>query len=193
MNVRQRCPWAEGDTLMEQYHDTEWGVPVHDDRKLFEFMVLDLFQSGLSWRTILYKRAAFDSAFAHFDIARVAAFDESDKARLMSDAGIVRNRLKVDAAITNARQILKIQEKYGSLDRYLWGIVGSKTRVGTHTDNRHIPATTDDGIAMSRALKSEGFRFMGPVVTYAFMQGAGLVNDHLVSCFRYKELAEQAK
>jgi DNA-3-methyladenine glycosylase I len=183
-----RCDWASGDPLMERYHDTEWGVPLHDNRKLFEFMVLDLFQSGLSWRTILHKRAAFDAAFDHFEVEKVARYGASDEARLMADAGIVRNRLKIEAAIHNARQVLVVTEQYGSLDRYLWDMVGGEPLRTNYRDGQDIPATSDESIRMSKTLKADGFKFMGPVVCYAFMQGAGLVNDHLVGCFRHSEL-----
>jgi len=183
-----RCSWAVGDPIMEDYHDTEWGVPLHDDRKLFEFIVLDLFQSGLSWRTILHKRAAFDAAFAHFEVDQIASFDDQDVARLMNDTGIVRNRLKVAATIANAKAVLKIRQSAGSLDHFLWALSDGNPVVNRFEAGNDVPAATEESTVMSRALKQEGMAFLGPVVCYAFMQGAGFVNDHLVSCFRYKEL-----
>jgi DNA-3-methyladenine glycosylase I len=184
-----RCGWVGSDPLMIRYHDEEWGVPVHDDRKLFEFMVLDAFQAGLSWRIILNKRAGFDTAFRHFEPAVVAAMTPGDVERLMQDTAIVRNRRKIEATISNARAVVNIQQDFGSLDQYLWSMVNGHTVVGSHESLDGVPATSQMSDDMSAALKGRGLRFFGSTVCYAFIQGAGLVNDHLVSCFRYREIA----
>ncbi len=183
-----RCSWPGNDPLYIEYHDREWGVPLHDDRRHFEAIVLDGFQAGLSWLTILRKRENFRRAFAHFDPEEVARFDEARKARLMQDRGIVRNRMKIEAAVENARAFLKIQEKFGSFDAYIWQFVGGKPRVNRWRTWEEIPASTPESEAMSRALREWGFRFVGPTICYAYMQAAGMVNDHVVDCFRYKEL-----
>jgi DNA-3-methyladenine glycosylase I len=186
----ERCAWVGNDPLMIAYHDTEWGVPVHDDRKLFEYLVLDAFQAGLSWRIILNKRAGFDAAFEHFEPAKVAQFGPPDIDRLMSDTSIVRNRRKIEATIANALLVIKIQKDYGSLGAFLWGPSnGQAISCGYETSNL-VPTTTKASDEMSKRLKDYGFKFFGPTVCYAFMQGAGFVNDHLRSCFRYSELAE---
>ncbi len=177
---------------MIQYHDTEWGVPVHDDRKLFEFLVLDAAQAGLSWRTILYKRENYRLAFADFDPAKVARFGESDIQRLLNDSGIVRNRLKVSAAVQNARSFLEIQEKFGSFDAYIWQFVDGRTIHNHFESFSQIPSRSPESDAMSKDLKAHGFAFVGSVICYAFMQAAGMVNDHLLSCFRYSELLNSA-
>jgi DNA-3-methyladenine glycosylase I len=164
-------------------------VPVHDDRKLFEFMVLDAFQAGLSWRTILHKRASFRRAFHDFDPARVAGYGERDVARLLADAGIVRNRQKVAAAIANAGLFLEVQREHGSFDAYIWDLAGGRTRQNSYRIERRIPARTKQSDAMSKALKARGFKFVGSTICYAFMQAAGMVNDHIVGCFRHAEVA----
>lgn len=187
--MSQRCPWAQGDPLMEQYHDTEWGVPLRDDRKLYEFLVLDAAQAGLSWRTILYKRAGYQRAFAAFDPAVVAGYGEADTTRLLADPGIVRNRLKVAAAIRAARLVLEVQRERGSLSSYLWQFSGGAPIVHTYTVLGQLLATSGESDAMSKALKARGFTFVGSTICYAFMQAAGMVNDHLVSCPRHGELA----
>ncbi|HXK60888.1 MAG TPA: DNA-3-methyladenine glycosylase I [Acidobacteriota bacterium] len=192
MTVSARCPWPGDDPLMIQYHDTEWGVPVHDDRKLFEFLVLDAAQAGLSWRTILYKRENYRLAFADFDPAKVARFGESDIQRLLNDSGIVRNRLKVSAAVQNARSFLEIQEKFGSFDAYIWQFVDGRTIHNHFESFSQIPSRSPESDAMSKDLKAHGFAFVGSVICYAFMQAAGMVNDHLLSCFRYSELLNSA-
>jgi DNA-3-methyladenine glycosylase I len=187
--MTKRCDWVpKQDPLYVAYHDEEWGVPVHDDRRLFELLTLEGAQAGLSWSTILKKRAGYRKAFADFDPASVARFDAVTVERLLQDPGIVRNRLKVESAVANARAVLSVQEELGSLDAYLWGFVG-----GSPTQNRwrtiaEIPAETPESRALSKDLKRRGFRFVGPTVCYAFMQAAGLVNDHIVSCFRFREL-----
>ena len=183
-----RCTWADGDTLMAEYHDGEWGVPVHDDRKLFEFLVLDAMQAGLSWLIVLRKRESFRRAFADFDPERVAAFAEADVERLLADPGIVRNRLKVHAAIGNAKAFLEVQREFGSFDRYIWQFVGGRPLVNRLQSLNHIPATSKESDAMSKDMKRRGFTFCGSTICYAFMQAAGLVNDHLVTCFRHREV-----
>src|SRR4051794_29365268 len=173
---------------MIAYHDTEWGVPVHDDRHLFEFLVLEGAQAGLSWSTILNKRQGYRSAFAGFDIARVAQFDASDVARLMSDPNIVRNRLKISSAIGNAQAALAVQDEAGSLDAYLWDLAGGRTRRNRWRTAVDVPASTAESDAMSKALRKRGFRFVGSTICYAFMQATGMVDDHLVGCFRHGAL-----
>lgn len=173
---------------MVVYHDEEWGVPVHDDRTLFEFLLLDSFQAGLSWAVILRKRASFRAAFADFDPARVAAFGDADVERLLADAGIVRNRQKVNATISNAAAFLEVQEEFGSFDRFIWRFVGGAPIQNGWRAMHEIPAATAESETMSRDLKQRGFRFVGPTICYAFMQGAGLVNDHVVHCFRHREI-----
>jgi DNA-3-methyladenine glycosylase I len=186
-----RCEWAQGlDPLYLRYHDEEWGVPSHDDRHLFEMLVLEGAQAGLSWATILRKRERYRHAFAGFDPARVARFDRQRVERLLQDPGIVRNRAKVEAAVANARATLEARREFGSLDAYLWGLVGGKPKRNGWRTLAEIPAETEVSASMSKDLKRRGFRFVGPTVCYAFMQAVGMVNDHAVSCFRYVELAE---
>jgi DNA-3-methyladenine glycosylase I len=187
--VQIRCEWVPtGDPLYAAYHDEEWGVPSHEDSHLYEMLTLEGAQAGLSWATILRKREGYRSAFAGFDATAVARFGPADVERLLDDAGIVRNRLKVESAIVNARCVLVVQEELGSLDAYLWGFVGGEPLVGRWRTLGEIPAETAESRAMSRDLKRRGFRFVGPTVCYAFMQATGLVNDHVVSCFRFGEL-----
>jgi len=188
----KRCGWAAGDALYLEYHDKEWGVPVHDDRLLFEFLILEGAQAGLSWATILRKRANYRIAFDNFDYEKVARYSEGKIAELLQDKGIVRNKLKVRAAVVNAQAVLEIREEYGSFDRYIWQFVG-----GTPIQNRwrnlsEIPATTEESDAMSRDLKKRGFKFVGSTICYAFMQAVGMVNDHLVDCFRHPEIVKLA-
>jgi DNA-3-methyladenine glycosylase I len=172
-----------------RYHDEEWGVPVHDDRRQFEFLVLEGAQAGLSWSTILNKRAGYREAFADFDAERVARFNKRSVERLMGFAGIVRNRLKIESAITNARCFLAVQDEVGSFDDYLWAFVGGKPIVNRWTDMKQLPATSAESDALSKDLKMRGFKFVGSTIMYAHMQATGMVNDHLVSCFRYKTCA----
>ena len=183
-----RCDWAVGHPLLAEYHDREWGVPVHDDRKLFEFLVLDAFQAGLSWLTILKKRENFRKAFDGFDPERICRYDERKVQRLLQDSGIIRNRLKVAATVGNARCFLQVQEEFGSFDRYIWQFTGGRTRVNAFESQDRIPARTRESEAMSRSLRKRGFRFVGPTICYAFMQAAGMVNDHLTGCFRYRQV-----
>ena len=182
MRPPTRCPWAGTDPDYVRYHDDEWGVPVHDDRLLFEFLVLEGAQAGLSGLTILRKRAAYRTAFATFDAEAVARFGARDVRRLLADPGIVRNRLKVAAAIDNARAVLTLRERHDSLDRYLWQFVDGRPVQNRWSAIRQVPAETDASRAMSKALRAEGFRFVGPTTMYAFMQAMGLVNDHLTGC-----------
>ncbi|RMH62683.1 MAG: DNA-3-methyladenine glycosylase I [Calditrichaeota bacterium] len=187
----KRCDWVPaGDTLYEEYHDREWGVPVHDDRKLFEFLILETFQAGLSWRTVLYKRENFRRAFAGFDFEQVARFNEQDEERLRRDAGIIRNRLKIAAAVSNARAFLNIREKHGSFDAYIWTFV-ENTPIQNHWRTlREVPARTPLSDTISAELKKNGFKFVGSTVIYAHMQATGMVNDHTTDCFRHLPLAE---
>jgi DNA-3-methyladenine glycosylase I len=191
MTEISRCSWPGNDKLMIAYHDTEWGVPVHDDRKLFEFMVLDAFQAGLSWRTILHKRQNFRRAFADFNIREVARFDEKRYNQLLTDAGIIRNRAKIRATIDNAARFMEIQKEFGSFDRYIWRFTAGQTIVNRWKTLAEIPTRSPEAEAMSADLIQRGFRFVGPTICYAFMQAAGMVNDHLTSCFRWRELQEK--
>ena len=185
----ERCDWVpDADPLYVAYHDEEWGVPEHDDRRLFELLTLEGAQSGLSWSTILRKRDGYRRLFAGFDPAAVAAFDERRVEELLQDPAIVRNRRKVESTVTNAARVLDVQAEVGSLDAYLWSFVGREPIVGRWRTLAELPAETAESKAMSKDLKRRGFGFVGPTVCYAFMQAAGLVNDHVVSCFRYREL-----
>jgi DNA-3-methyladenine glycosylase I len=186
--TRTRCAWAGSDPIYIAYHDEEWGVPLHDDRGLFEFLVLEGAQAGLSWRTILGKRPRYRQVFARFDPRRVARFGARDVARLLADPGIVRNRLKVTAAIANAKAVLAVQREVGSLDRHLWSFVGGTPIQNRWRALRDVPAKTEEAVAMSRDLGRRGFRFVGPTICYALMQATGMVNDHTVDCFRHRQL-----
>ena len=183
----RRCHWPKID-LAIRYHDDEWGVPVHDDRKLFEFLVLDAFQAGLSWDTILRKRDHFRVAFDNFEAEVISRYDKQKVKALLKDAGIIRNRLKIHATIENARKFLEIQKDFGSFDHYIWQFVGGKPRINRRRSPRSIPARTRESDAMSEALKDRGFKFVGSTICYAFMQAAGMVNDHNVNCFRHSQL-----
>ncbi|MDH3943353.1 MAG: DNA-3-methyladenine glycosylase I [Anaerolineae bacterium] len=183
-----RCAWAGEDPLYIEYHDQEWGLPVHDDRLLFEFLILEGAQAGLSWITILKKRPAYRLAFDQFDPGLVARYDDSKIQELLSNPGIVRNKLKVNAAVTNAQAFLEVQSEFGSYDNYIWEFVGGKPQVNTWKSQSDIPAETAESLAMSKDLKKRGFKFVGPTICYAFMQAIGMVNDHTVDCFRYAEL-----
>jgi DNA-3-methyladenine glycosylase I len=190
--MKQRCPWAGDDPLYIEYHDNEWGVPSHDDRHLFAMLNLEGAQAGLSWITILRKRDHYRRAFADWDAAKIARFGQKDVARLMADAGIVRNRLKIHAVISNAMAFLKVQEEFGSFDRCLWQFVGGTPIQNRRRAMRTVPPRTPESDAMSRDLKQRGFRFVGSTICYAFMQAVGMVNDHLVTCFRYAELSRRS-
>jgi DNA-3-methyladenine glycosylase I len=185
---RRRCTWPTTE-LDIAYHDTEWGVPVHDDRVLFEFLILEGAQAGLSWSTILNKRENYRRAFARFDPVRVAKFTRADVARLMKDAGIVRNRLKIESTVSNARSFLSVQKEFGSFDAYLWRFVGGRPKVNRIRTLRQILPRTPESDALSKDLRLRGFRFVGSTICYAFMQAVGMVNDHLATCFRYRDLA----
>ncbi len=187
----QRCVWAGDDPLYVKYHDREWGVPLHNDRKLFEFLVLEGAQAGLSWITILRKRQNYQNAFDGFDAVKVARYGTERIAELLEDKGIVRNRLKVKAAVTNAAAFLKVQAEFGSFDSYIWRFVDGRPIVNGWTRMKEIPAKTAESVAMSRDLKGRGFKFVGPTICYAFMQATGMVNDHTIDCFRYRELLNQ--
>jgi DNA-3-methyladenine glycosylase I len=183
-----RCPWATNDPLYIRYHDEEWGVPVHDDQRLFEMLLLEGAQAGLSWITVLRKRESYRAAFAGFDPARVAQFKPPRVERLMNNPGIVRNQLKVQAAVTNADRFLKVQKEHGSFDAYLWAFVGGQPVVGGFQSMSDVPARTAVSDALSKDLRRRGFKFVGSTICYALMQAVGMVNDHLVSCFRYAQL-----
>jgi DNA-3-methyladenine glycosylase I len=183
---RVRC-FGEGDPLMAAYHDEEWGVPVHDDKRLFEILILDCFQAGLSWRIILNKRKHFRRAFCGFDAKKIARFNDEDVESLLSDPGIVRNRLKIQAAISNAQAYLDIQQTYGSFDHFIWGFTDYRTLKGPGAICwEEVPSSTPESDAMSEALKGHGFKFVGTTICYAFMQAVGMVDDHLVGCFKYR-------
>ncbi len=188
--MKNRCAWCGTDPLYSAYHDEEWGVPVHDDRKLFEFLVLEGAQAGLSWITILRRREHYRRAFDGFDFTRVARYTDDDISRLLADDRIIRNRLKVRAAVTNARCTLAVIEEFGSLDAYLWGFVGGEPVMNSWASLAEIPASTEASKEMSRELKKRGFSFVGPTICYAFMQAVGMVNDHTTDCFRYAEVKE---
>lgn len=184
--IQQRCTWPGEDELMIQYHDEEWGVPLHEDHKLFEFLILDTFQAGLSWRTILHKRENFRKAFANFDPVKIVQFDEEKIEELMQDAGIIRNRLKIKAAISNAKLFLGIQKEFGSFDQYIWQFTNGKTIQNNIQTIQDIPTHNAASDKMSKELKKRGFKFVGTTICYAFMQASGMINDHLTSCLQQK-------
>jgi DNA-3-methyladenine glycosylase I len=186
-----RCEWAGSDPLMIAYHDEEWGVPVHDDTELFEFLILEGAQAGLSWTTILNRREGYRQAFADFDIPKISSFSEKDFERLLQDPGIIRNKLKVRSAITNAQRVISIQEEFGSFAHYIWQFVDFQPVQNHFKKLADIPAFTDLSTTMSKDLKKRGFTFVGPTICYAYMQAVGMVNDHLTNCFRHKEILQQ--
>ncbi len=183
-----RCEWVSTDPFLIEYHDIEWGVPVHDDRILFEFLVLDAFQAGLSWSIILKKREGFRRAFKDFDPLKIARFNKSNVDRLLRDSGIIRNRLKIESTISNAKSFLDVRKEFGSFDEYIWQFVNHRTIQNRWRSMKDMPAKTEQSDSMSKDLKKRGFRFVGSTICYAFMQAAGMVNDHVVNCFRYKDL-----
>ena len=189
MNKLNRCPWARNE-LSVRYHDEEWGVPVHDDRTWFEFLILEGAQAGLSWDTILRKRERYRAVFDGFDPAKVARYGERKTKQLLADAGIVRNRLKIASAIGNAKAFLAVQREFGSFDAYVWRFTGGKPKVNRWREMKQVPARTEESDALSKDLLGRGFKFVGSTICYAMMQATGLVNDHLVSCFRYKKVGE---
>jgi len=187
MEIKNTCNWPGNDTLMMEYHDNEWGVPLHDDQKLFEFMVLDAFQAGLSWKTILHRREGFRKAFENFDPAKIAAYSEDKIQELMQDASIIRNQAKIRATVTNAQTFLKVQKEFGNFDKYIWQFTGGKTIHNELTDLKQTPAKSAESDAMSKDLIKRGFKFVGSTICYAFMQAAGMVNDHMVYCSRNQQ------
>lgn len=188
MNKTTRCPWTSDDDLMIEYHDKEWGVPVHNDRKLFEFLLLEGFQAGLSWKTILHKRKNFKKAFDNFDFNKIAKYDKRKINSLMKDASIIRNKMKIDAAVSNAKAFIQIRKEFGTFDNYIWSFVNYKPIVNKFKSLSELPARTELSDRISEDLKKRGFKFVGSTVIYAHMQATGMVNDHLISCFRYKQL-----
>ena len=191
MSEQRRCPWGTNPAMIT-YHDEEWGVPQHDDRVLFEFLILEGAQAGLSWSTILAKREAYRKAFSKFEPAKVSRYKADDIKRLMHDPGIVRNRLKIRSAVRNARALLEVKKEFGSFDRYIWQFAGGSPIKNSWRTLKQIPAETDESRAMSKDLKRRGFNFVGPTVCYAFMQAVGMVNDHLVNCFRYRQVGRRS-
>jgi DNA-3-methyladenine glycosylase I len=189
VDARRRCPWSLGSDLYRRYHDEEWGVPVRDDRRLFEFLILEGAQAGLSWSTILGKRENYRRAFARFDPAKVSRFGARDVRRLLADPGIVRNRLKIESAISNARAFLEVKREFGTFSAYLWGFVNGRALQDRRRSMKDVPPRTALSDSISADLKRRGFRFVGPTIVYAFMQAVGLVNDHLTTCFRRAQLA----
>jgi DNA-3-methyladenine glycosylase I len=188
--MKQRCAWASGDPLYEKYHDEEWGVPLKDDDMLFEFLILEGFQAGLSWITILKKRENFRKAFSKFDAKKIAKYTDKDFDRLMQDAGIIRNKLKIKAAITNAQVFLNVQKEFGSFSNYFWGFTDGKPIVNKWKEMGQIPAKTELAEIISKDMKKRGFKFVGPTIIYAHMQATGMVNDHVVSCSRWSEVQD---
>jgi DNA-3-methyladenine glycosylase I len=187
MKSNKTCEWTNNNPLMIEYHDREWGVPLHNDNKLFEYMILDAFQAGLSWNTIINKRANFRKAFDNFDPVKISKYGDRKIQSLLNDAGIIRNKLKVNAAVTNAKAFLKVQKEFGTFDRYIWQFTGGKTIVNKWKSIKELPAKTKESDTMSKDLLNRGFKFVGSTICYAFMQAAGMVNDHITTCFRYKE------
>lgn len=188
MTNKNRCTWPGNDELMIEYHDTEWGSSCHDDRLHFEYLILDTFQAGLSWRTILHKRENFRQAFSNFNPKLIARYDKKKIKSLMNDPGIIRNKLKIEAAVKNAKAFLAVQKEFGSFDKYIWQFTNHKTVNNRWKTLKDLRSTSKESDAMSRDLKKHGFAFVGSTVCHAYMQGAGMFNDHLVGCFRYKEL-----
>jgi len=188
MVEKVRCGWPGNDELMIKYHDEVWGKPIHDDVELFEFLILEGAQAGLSWSTILKRREGYRKAFDNYDIKKISNYNQIKKKKLLQDPGIIRNRLKVDAAVINAQKFLEVQKEFGSFDKYIWSFVNHKTIVGKFKSWKNIPATTKESDAMSKDLKERGFKFVGSTICYAFMQSIGMVNDHSVHCFRYNNI-----
>ena len=185
--MKTRCPWPANDAMYINYHDKEWGVPIHNDKKLFEFLLLEGFQAGLSWRTVLYKRQNFRKAFDNFDFNKVATYDKRKINSLMKDAGIIRNQLKINSAITNAKAFIQVRKEFETFDKYIWGFVDGKPIKNKFKSTKEVPARTELSDLISKDLKQRGFNFVGSTIIYAHMQATGMVNDHLVDCFRYNE------
>ena len=191
--MKIRCPWAEKDPLLRKYHDREWGSPVHEDNLLFEFLVLEGAQAGLSWITVLRKRESYREAFDNFDPAKIASYDEEKIEELMNNPGIIRNNRKITSTIANAKALLKIQQEWGSFDRYIWQFVGGKPVQNKWKHAEDLPSFTTESENMSKDLKKRGFKFVGPTICYAFMQAVGMVNDHIIDCFRHEEVKNEIK
>lgn len=191
--MKQRCPWPSDDKLMIKYHDREWGVPVHSDRKLFEFLILEGFQAGLSWRTILHKRENFLKAFDNFDFNKVAKYNRRKINSLLKDEGIIRNKLKIESAITNARAFLQVRKEFGTFDKYIWSFVNGKPIQNNFKSLKELPAKTKLSDKISDDLKKRGFKFVGSTIVYAHMQATGMVNDHVVNCYRYLDLSSETQ
>ena len=190
-NNKQTCPWPKGDPLLTKYHDTEWGVPLHNDRKLFEFLILEGFQAGLSWLTILRKRENFRKAFDKFDFNKVANYEQQKIDSLLQDSGIIRNKLKIESAVTNAKAFIEVRKEFGSFNKYIWGFTGGKPIQNEFESLEEIPAKTELSDLISKDLIKRGFKFVGSTIVYAHMQATGMVNDHIKSCFRHKEIIEK--
>ena len=188
MKMVQRCKWAEFNDLLRKYHDEEWGTPVHDDQLLFEFLILEGAQAGLSWNTILQKRENFRKAFDNFDYNKIATYGEKKVEELLNNAGIIRNRLKIGATISNAKAILKVQEEFGSFNKYIWEFIDHNPIINKFKALEELPAKTEQSERISKALKKRGFKFVGPTIIYSFMQAVGMTNDHTVDCSRYEEI-----
>lgn len=190
MNKKKTCPWPTGDPLLIMYHDREWGVPLHNDRKLFEFLILEGFQAGLSWLTILRKRENFRLAFDKFDFKKVAGYDKRKIDSLLKDSGIIRNRLKIEGAVTNARAFIEVRKEFGTFNKYIWGFTQGKTIHNGFKSLQELPARTELSDRISQDLKKRGFKFVGSTIVYAHLQATGMVNDHIRDCFRYREIVE---
>jgi DNA-3-methyladenine glycosylase I len=186
--MKETCGWGTGDPQMTAYHDEEWGVPVHDDRLHFEFIILEGVQAGLSWSTVLHRREAYRQAYDNFEPEKVAAYTDADMKRIIEHPGIIRNSRKIESSVRNARAFLAVQKEYGSFDKYIWGFVDGKPKLNAFTSFKEMPAETEESRAMSKDLKNRGFNFVGPTICYAYMQAAGMVNDHLTKCYRWKEV-----
>jgi len=186
--MKKRCPWPSDDKLMIKYHDKEWGLPVHNDRKLFEFLILEGFQAGLSWRTILYKRENFRKAFDRFDFNKIAKYDRRKINSLLKNEGIIRNRLKIEAAITNAKAFLKVRKEFGTFNKYIWSFVNNKPIQNKFKSLKQLPARTELSDKISEDLKKRGFKFVGSTIVYAHIQATGMVNDHIINCYRHEEI-----
>jgi len=193
MKKRKTCEWPAGDDLMIKYHNMEWGVPADEDRKIFEFLVLESAQAGLSWRTILHKRSGYKKAFANFDYKKVAKFNTKDVARLIKNPDIIRNRLKIESTINNAKRFLEVQKEFGSFSNYMWSFVNGKTIDGKRKTLKDLPAVTKESEIFAKDLKIRGFKFLGPTVIYAHMQAVGMVNDHTINCFRYEDIKKMSQ
>jgi DNA-3-methyladenine glycosylase I len=190
--MKKRCQWPGDDPLMLAYHDLEWGVPLHDDIRLFEYLVLDAFQAGLSWKTILHRREGFRIAFDSYDVVKIASYNQKKIDILLKDEKIIRNRLKIEATVNNAKAFLKVRQEFGSFDNYIWSFTAHKSITNQWKEMKDIPVSSQEAISMSKDMKSKGFRFCGPTICYAFMQAAGMVNDHSCDCFRHSEISRMA-